>query len=59
MRPTRRQGATVVFSTHDMASAFKIADRLAFLHEGRIIFTGTPDELRACDDARVREFVGG
>ncbi len=51
-------GMTSVVVTHDLASAFKIADRLAFLYEGRIIFTGTPEELRACEDPRVREFVG-
>jgi phospholipid/cholesterol/gamma-HCH transport system ATP-binding protein len=54
----RKLGVTSIVVTHDMASAFKIADRLAFLYEGRIIFTGTPDELRACEDPRVREFVG-
>jgi len=52
-------GVTGIVVTHDMASAFKIADRFAFLYEGRIIFTGTPDDLRACTDARVRAFIGG
>jgi phospholipid/cholesterol/gamma-HCH transport system ATP-binding protein len=53
-----RLGVTSIVVTHDMNSAFKIADRMAFLYEGRIIFAGTPDELRACPDPRVKEFVG-
>jgi phospholipid/cholesterol/gamma-HCH transport system ATP-binding protein len=54
----RKLGMTSVVVTHDLASAFRIADRMAFLYEGRIIFHGPPDALRACDDPRVREFVG-
>src|SRR5690606_29654694 len=50
-------GATSIVVTHDLDSAFAIADRMAFLYEGRIVFSGTPEELRASDDARVREFV--
>lgn len=52
-----RLGVTSIVVTHDMNSAFKIADRMAFLYEGRIIFAGTPDELRGCEDPRVKEFV--
>jgi phospholipid/cholesterol/gamma-HCH transport system ATP-binding protein len=60
IRSTQRAlGVTSIVVTHDMASAFKVADRFAFLYEGRIIFTGTPDALRACDDPRVRAFIGG
>jgi phospholipid/cholesterol/gamma-HCH transport system ATP-binding protein len=51
-------GVTSLVVTHDLGSAFKIADRLAFLYEGRIIFSGTPEEIRAATDPRVREFVG-
>jgi phospholipid/cholesterol/gamma-HCH transport system ATP-binding protein len=60
IRSTQKSlGVTSIVVTHDMASAFKIADRFAFLFEGRIIFTSTPDELRACPDPRVRTFIGG
>jgi phospholipid/cholesterol/gamma-HCH transport system ATP-binding protein len=54
----RKLGVTSLVVTHDLGSAFKIADRLAFLYEGRIVFSGTPEELRAATDPRVREFVG-
>jgi len=40
-----------------MESAFGISDRVAMLHEGQIIASGTPQEMRAISDRRVREFV--
>src|SRR5215510_9320975 len=40
----RQLGVTSVVVTHDMKSAFKVADRLAMLHEGKIVFNGTPEE---------------
>jgi phospholipid/cholesterol/gamma-HCH transport system ATP-binding protein len=51
-------GVTSLVVTHDMVSAYKIADRIAMLHEGRIVFTGTPEELRATDNPHVRRFIG-
>ncbi len=56
-RLQRRLGLTSVVVTHDLASAFFVADRLAFLHEGRIRFDGTPDEARATADPHLREFL--
>ena len=53
----RRLGLTSVVVTHDLASAFFVADRLAFLYEGRIRFTGTPAEARATTDAPLHEFL--
>jgi phospholipid/cholesterol/gamma-HCH transport system ATP-binding protein len=53
----RRLGLTSVVVTHDLGSAFFVADRMAFLHEGLIRFTGTPDEARASDDPRLHEFL--
>ena len=50
---------TSVVVTHDMRSAYRISDRMALLHEGRIRFEGTPDEIQASDDPVVRAFVEG
>ena len=50
-------GVTSVVVTHDLASAFFVADRIAFLHEGRIRFTGAPDEARASQDPFLHEFL--
>jgi phospholipid/cholesterol/gamma-HCH transport system ATP-binding protein len=53
----RETGATSLVVTHDRELAMAIADRVAVLMNGRIVFTGTPAELRACADLRVREFM--
>ena len=50
---------TGVAVTHDMVSAYKIADRIAMLHEGKIITVGTPDEIRNSSDERVQQFIHG
>lgn len=50
---------TGVVVTHDMASVYKVADRVIMLHEGTVIFDGSCDELRGSADDRVRRFVEG
>lgn len=50
---------TAVVVTHDMTSAFKIADRLVMLHEGKLIIDGGPDDIRHSRDPRVAKFVEG
>ncbi len=48
---------TIVLVTHELTSAFLLADRMAMLDQGRILFVGTPDEMRACTIPRVRQFM--
>ena len=43
--------------THDLGSAFFVADRIAFLYEGKIRFVGPPDEARASQDPHLHEFL--
>ncbi len=45
---------TVLLVTHDMAEAAALADRIAVLHEGRLIAFDTPARMQASDDPRVR-----
>lgn len=52
-------GATGVVVTHDMTSAFKVADRIVMLYEGNLIFDGTAAEIKATPDQRVRRFIEG
>ncbi len=55
----RALNITSIVVTHDMHSAFMIADRLAMVHRGRIIASGTPDQFKAIADARVSDFIHG
>ncbi len=50
---------TQIVVTHDMESAYRIADRIAMLYEGRVIALGTPDEIREWDDDIVQQFIHG
>ncbi|HZV46753.1 MAG TPA: ABC transporter ATP-binding protein [Thermodesulfovibrionales bacterium] len=50
---------TSVAITHDMNSAYIIADRIAMLYEGRIIATGSPDEIKNTGNPVVRQFITG
>jgi phospholipid/cholesterol/gamma-HCH transport system ATP-binding protein len=55
----RELKVTSVVVTHDMHSAFKIANRIVMLHEGKLIFDGTPQQIRESDNPIVRRFVTG
>ena len=50
---------TSVTVTHDLKSAYKIADRIAMLYEGKIIGAGTPDEIKNTEDPILRQFITG
>jgi phospholipid/cholesterol/gamma-HCH transport system ATP-binding protein len=53
----RKLGVTSVVISHDIGSAFHIADRIAMLHNGVIVAEGTPTELRGCQEPHTREFL--
>lgn len=55
----QRIGVTSIVVTHDLHSAFSVGDRMAMLHEGRVVFTGSAEETRTTSDARVRQFIEG
>lgn len=52
-------GVTSVVVTHDIKSMFHVADRLAFLYEGKIAFVGTPEESRSTDHPVLKGFIEG
>ncbi len=54
-----RLNFTSVVVTHDMKSAFTISDRMAMVHSGRIIYSGTTADFKNCDDRRVTDFIEG
>jgi phospholipid/cholesterol/gamma-HCH transport system ATP-binding protein len=55
----KEHGITNVVITHEMRSAFRIADRLVFMKDGLIYWEGTPDELKASKDSVLVNFVEG
>ncbi|HEX8077617.1 MAG TPA: ABC transporter ATP-binding protein [Chthoniobacterales bacterium] len=58
-RLQKRYGVTSIVVTHDMKSAFHIADHIAYLHEGRIYFYGTAQELEMSSDPLIQDFMLG
>ena len=55
----QEMNVTSIVVTHDMNSAFKVADRIVMLFEGKLIFDGTPEEIRHTRNDVVRRFVHG
>lgn len=58
-RLQERYRVTSVVVTHDMKNAFHVGDYIAYLHEGRIYFYGTPAEIRASPDPLIQDFLIG
>lgn len=56
---SKRLGCTTVITSHDMANAFRIADRLILLKNGKIIFNGTKEEIQQQENSFINEFIGG
>ena len=54
-----RSTSTTVTITHDLTSAYKIADKIALLFKGKIVACAPPDEFRALPDERVQQFIRG
>lgn len=55
----RELEVTSIVVTHDMANAFKVADRIVMLHQGRLVFDGSVDAIRQSTDPVVKRFVMG
>ena len=56
---SEKLGVTSVVVTHDMISAFRVADLMVMLYDGRVVASGTPDEIKHTRDPLVRQFVTG
>ncbi len=59
VRMKEELGVTGVVITHDIASAYRISDRIVMLHEGRIRTSGTVDEIKESRDPLLRSFLEG
>src|SRR6266511_3617266 len=58
-RLQQRLGVTSVVVTHDMKSAFDVANHIAYLHKGRIYLYGTPNQLQQARDPILQDFLLG
>ncbi len=56
---TKKMGLTAVVVTHDMTSAFRIATKMIFLFEGKILAHGTPEEIKANPNPVLQQFING
>ena len=52
-------GITTVIITHEMASAFRVAQRMVLMDQGRFVADGTPEAMKHSDNRLVRQFVNG
>lgn len=52
-------GITNIVITHELRSAFRIADRIIFMKEGKVYWQGTPGEMQASQDSTLSDFVAG
>lgn len=59
VRMKEELGVTGVVVTHDIESAYRISDRIAMLHDGRIRICGTVDQIKESDDLLLRSFLEG
>jgi phospholipid/cholesterol/gamma-HCH transport system ATP-binding protein len=50
---------TSIVVTHDIKSALRLADRIAMIHQGKIIFSGPPDEFKSTGNEYVQQFIEG
>jgi phospholipid/cholesterol/gamma-HCH transport system ATP-binding protein len=56
-RITQENGITTIINTHDMNSVMEIGDNICFLHEGRLEWSGTKDEVLASDNENLQSFI--
>lgn len=56
---SRKLGITSVVVTHEMTSAFRIADQMVMMHAGKVIEAGTPDEIRNSKNPVLQQFING
>jgi len=59
MKLQRDLNVTSVVVTHDIRSAFRMASKIALLHDRHIVFFGSPEEMAASDDEYIQTFLGG
>lgn len=57
MQRLQAEGKTTLMVTHDLPTAFATSQRFTFLHQARMLFEGTEEDMKICDIPEVREFL--
>ncbi|HEX5323203.1 MAG TPA: ABC transporter ATP-binding protein [Capsulimonadaceae bacterium] len=52
-------GVTSIVVSHSIESVFRISDKVAMMHEGRVLAMGTPEQIKGCDNPIVQQFIQG
>lgn len=55
----RTLNVTSVVVTHDMHTAFSVSDRIAMIHDGCVVYEGTPEDIQQTNEPHVRDFIEG
>jgi len=55
----KEMNVSTIVITHDMVSAYKVADRIAMLYEGKIVETAAPEEIRNSKNPVIQQFIHG
>ena len=59
MQMRDKLGVTSIVVSHNITSIFRISDKIAMIHEGQVLVTGTPQQIQTCDNPIVRQFIEG
>ena len=59
MKLQRELGVTSIVVSHDIRAVFRVASKVALLHDHRIEFFGTPEEMAGNEDRYIKDFLGG
>lgn len=59
MQMRDKLGVTSIVVSHNITSIFRISDKIAMIHNGEVLATGTPAQIQGCDNPVVRQFIEG
>ncbi len=59
MQMRDKLGVTSIVVSHNITSIFRISDKIAMIHQGEVLATGTPEQIKNCDNPVVRQFIEG
>jgi phospholipid/cholesterol/gamma-HCH transport system ATP-binding protein len=55
----KQENVTSIMVTHELRTVFEVSERVIMIHDGKIKFDGTPEEIKESDDKVVKQFISG